>query len=417
MRNINDHPDAGPQTAVFVDVVQHNGFYGAVNSESIETLKNNEATLLFFEPNGTIEETEKTLAANGVDVIVAWTSGNHSTHINLNKEAFQNGIVDLTSANIEELANSDIYTFVKYNPNTGKWDQISMDEVSAKFADLSIDPNDPFRYYKKLGNLKELQCNNEFIGSKINNIRNAIKNTNFLASTSLDSYSSTTNIPNGETEIIQSYFTACSELLSYLEKDTVKIIQIGNSIKDLNTSLTNEANDLNNSVSYYNNNSSNVGNNNTYYNGNNYSIGNSNFVNGVTGATVVGVGTNIIEQMTTAEKEEKIKEIKKEFLKYDELYSDDEKIVYQKDDDYKIVVHYAGDEILTLEYYFKYKNEEEAKEAIKALKTKFEGVEDVVRDGKYAKVIFDKDVYKGLTLDELKDMYKDLKELVKEEDK
>ena len=60
---------------------------------------------------------------------------------------------------------------------------------------------------------------------------------------------------------------------------------------------------------------------------------------------------------------------------------------------------------------------EEAKEAIKALKTKFEGVEDVVRDGKYAKVIFDKDVYKGLTLDELKDMYKDLKELVKEEDK
>ena len=49
------------------------------------------------------------------------------------------------------------------------------------------------------------------------------------------------------------------------------------------------------------------------------------------------------------------------------------------------------------------------------IKKKFEGVEDVVNKGQYVKVIFDEDVYKGLSLEGLKKMYEDLKEIVKEE--
>ena len=401
INNLVAHPDAGPQSAVFVDVVGFN-----VSDEAISLLKDNESTLMFLEPMNTVTDFEKRLATNGVDVILAWTGNGHNAHVTLNKEAFQNGIVDLTSADIEELANNEIYTFVKYNPSTGKWDQITMSEVAEKFANSVMDPNDPFRYYKKLGNLQELQCSNEFIGSKINGIRSAIKNTSFLSNTSFETYSSTTNIPNGESEVIQSYFTMCSSLLSSLERDTVKIIQIGNSIEDINKKLENEAGNLNDGVNYYNNGTVNNGNSNYNY----YSNGSS-VVSGITGSVM---DSNVIGSLTEEEKAKKIKQIKEEFLNYDELYSDTDKIVFQKDDEYKVVVHYSGDEILTLEYYYDYKTEEVAKEAIETLKTKFEGVESVVNDKQYVKVIFDEDVYKGLTLKEIKKMYGDLKELVKE---
>ena len=401
INNLAAHPDAGPQSAVFVDVVGFNA-----SDEAISLLKDNESTLMFLEPMNTVTDFEKRLATNGVDVILAWAGNGHDAHVTLNKEAFQNGIVDLTSADIEELANNGIYTFVKYNTTTGKWDQISMEEVAEKFANGTTAINDPFRYYKKLGNLGDLQCNNEFIASKVNSIRSAIKNTNFLTTSGVDSYGSTTNIPNAEADIIQTYFTSCATLLNYIEKDTVKIVQIGNSIKDLDDSLSKEASNLNNSVNYYNTSSGNT----NYYTNSSSSYGGT-----VTGATVSGLSSGLVSSLVEDEKkQEKIKTIKKEFLKYDELYSDKEKYVYEKENEYKVVIHYENDEVLTLEYYFDYKTKEAAKEAITELKKKFEGVEDVVAEGQYVKVIFDKDVYKGLTLDELKKMYEDLKELKKE---
>ena len=401
VNNVMTHPDAGPQSAVFVDVVGFN-----VSDEAISALKNNNSTLMFLEPMNTVTDFEKRLAANGVNVILAWTGNGHNAHTTLNKEAFQNGIVDLTSADIEELANNGIYTFVSYNPDTGKWEPISMEDVAASFAEGVATTNDPFRYYKKLGNLEELQCNNDFIASKVNILRNAIKNTNFLTTMGTDSYSSTTNIPNGEAEIIQNYFSTCASLLNLLEKDTVKIVQIGNSIADINQNLKNEADNLNNSVSYYS------GGNYSGYSGGYTSYG------GVTGGTVASIGSSILsteDSLETKEKLEKIEKIKKDFIDYDELYSDDEKYVYDKNGEYKIVIHYDEDEILALEYYFDYKTEDAAKEAMEEIKKKFEGVEDVVNKGQYVKVIFDEDVYKGLSLEGLKKMYEDLKEIVKEE--
>lgn len=290
---IKNFPDSGPQSAVFVDVV---GF--AVTDEDVATLKQNEATLMFIEPNGKVEGYENTLAKAGVDVILCWLPSGHNSHVTLNKEAFENGIVDFTTGEIEALANSGIYKFVRYDANSGQWVEISMEEVAEKFANGIVETDNPYRYFEKLSNIQPVKSDNQFIETKVNIIRNAIKNSNFLTSTGTDSYSSTTNIPNAETELVQSFFATCASLLNLLEKDTTKIAEIGNSYKDLNAQLQQEASQLNNSVNYYTNNSG------TRSNSGSRSSGSSNYytytpIGSSTGAAVGSSVSAVSGQITT----------------------------------------------------------------------------------------------------------------------
>lgn len=53
----------------------------------------------------------------------------------------------------------------------------------------------------------------------------------------MEYYSSTTHIPNAESDVVQAYFSSCAKTLNCLESDTAKIIEIGNSIDSLQSKL------------------------------------------------------------------------------------------------------------------------------------------------------------------------------------
>lgn len=452
--NVKNNPDGGPYNAVFCDVVNFN-----TNDEDLNLIKENEGTIMFLEPKGTSITAANNMAKMGVDVVLAWTSGSHAGHVPLNKEALENGLIDYISGRSTELANSDIYTFVTYNPETGKWDkQLTLEELAAKYEGVMFNSGDPFRYYEKLTSIEALQSSNSFLGDKINGLRMSIKNTNFLNSTSCLTFDSTTNIPNVEDDIVQSFFTTCSMLLNLMEKDTAKIIDIGNSIEDLNAKLTVEANELNNATesnttnngtnnSNDNNNStssvySSQNNNNTSSNTvvNNStssntvvdnSTSNSQIVVESTNATVATLVTSISKTLLDLEEtiEDKYnldikyddqttidKELIEEFLKYDELYSDDKMIVYDGEDGkYKIVVHHEDGKVVGLEYYYDLGDKETALSAMDLMKEDFKDLENISQDGQYVKLTFKDDLYKDLSLDEVKQIYSEFDELKKPE--
>ena len=457
VHNVRNNPEGGPYNAIFCDVVNFN-----TNQEDLELIKQNEGTIMFLEPNGTSITAANNMAKSGVDVVLAWTSGSHAGHVPLNKEALENGLIDYVSGRSTELANADIYKFVVYNSETGNWDQITLEELAAKYEGSVFNSSDPFRNYEKLSTIDVLESSNSFLGDKINNLRAAIRNTNFLSSNIGVDYGSTTNIPGVESDIVQSFFTSSSMLLNLLEKDTAKIIEIGNSIEDMNANLevqANELNDPNNVVTnnqttqnnqttdnVYNNSTvtnpvvnNNINNNNNSSNNNSSTVttpsvstpGNSQVVVDSTNAVVATLVTSISKQVLDLEKEveEKLdkdikydnvttidKELIDKFLKYDELYTDDNMIVYDGEDGkYKIVIHHEEGKVVGLEYYYDLGDKDTATKAMELMKEDFTDLESIKQDGQYVKLTFKDDLYKDLKLDELKEVYSEFKELKKPE--
>lgn len=454
--NVRNNPEGGPYNAIFCDVVNFN-----TNQEDLELIKQNEGTIMFLEPNGTSITAANTMAKSGVDVVLAWTSGSHAGHVPLNKEALENGLIDYVSGRSTELANADIYKFVVYNSETGQWDQITLEELAAKYEGTVFNSSDPFRYYEKLSSIDVLESSNSFLGDKINNLRMAIRNTNFLNSNVNVGYDSTTNIPSVESDIVQSFFTSTSTLLNLLEKDTAKIIEIGNSIEDMNAELEVQANELNDPNNVVTNNqttqqeqtTNNVCNTtvnnpvvnnsvNTNNNSNNNSSStittptvskpsNSQIVVDSTNAAVATLVTSISKQLLDLEEkvEDKLdkdikyddvstidKELIDKFLKYEELYTDDNMIVYDGEDGkYKIVIHHEDGKVVGLEYYYDLGDKDTAKNAMELMKEDFTDLESIKQDGQYVKLTFKDDIYKDLSLEELKEVYKDFKELKKPE--
>jgi hypothetical protein len=386
--------------------------------------------LLFLEKQGELMGQTADLAKAGVDVIVARSFGEHNGHVPLNADAIKNGIIAFVSGDETELANSDIYTFEAYNSTTGKWEQISIEDVAERFLREDV-ANNPYRYYDRLSNLDaNLRCNNSFLGGKINTIRNAIKNSNFLATKSLEQYSSTTQIPNSENDIVQAYFSSCAKMLNCLEKDTSKIIDIGNSIDEINDSLKKDATTLNTSVNYYSGTSTN-----TNTSGNSWTSANSSGTSGYYGSSnsSTSTGTSSMSSngssswipvggsSSTTDNSSGVAvlptvAIASEFLKYNLLYSDYNKgiLVYKNTKEKcKVVIHFEGDKILNIDHYYQYPTRQEASDCIATLKEKYgETCDNVLRETNTLKVVMDEATYTDVTLTELKAEYEKLEEMV-----
>lgn len=498
VNTIKINPDLPPQKAVIIDAGYNcSGCY--LSEEQINVLKENEASILFFEEKngGTSSYNVINLAKAGVDVIVAWAGSGHGGHVQINQEVFANDIMNYASGYTDTLLNADIYTFRAWDSEKQEWYEIPLEEVMERFVGEVVDLSDPFKYYEKLSSIEPLQSSNSFLGDKINSLRMSIRNTNFLNANIAVGFESTTNIPSAEDEIVQSFFTTCSALLNLLEKDTASIIEIGNSIEDMNAQLTVDANELNVSTdvvtdnkpiqttedvytdnssitdSYItstpnytnpssdNNNSNNttstvttpstngsINNSNTTNSGNNgsnYSPGisvpssggvsssnnSSNSDNSSNIAALTALISGISKDLVGLEEtiEEKIDtvikyddettisdEILESFEDYEKLYSDDNMLVFQdKDTNYKVVIHHEDGKVVGLEYYYDLGDAKTADDAVEMMEKDFTDLESIAQKDQYVKLTFKDDLYKDLSLDDLKQVYASFNELKKVE--
>ena len=97
------------------------------------------------------------------------------------------------------------------------------------------------------------------------------------------------------------------------------------------------------------------------------------------------------------------------------MYSTDNQIVYNCNDEYKVVVHYEDDKITAIEHYYDFETKEAATEAIEKLQIEYEKLENfdkIIQNDRYIKVLFKEEMFIDKTITEIKENYTELKEVV-----
>ena len=109
-------------------------------------------------------------------------------------------------------------------------------------------------------------------------------------------------------------------------------------------------------------------------------------------------------------------DIKNDFPKYDELISDEYREVYDSGEDYKIVIHHRGEEIIGVEHYYEFVDENTAQNKYDAIVAKYmyvDNSEKVIIDNNHIKVLFSNKMYEGQTFSEFNKNYDQYQKVIK----
>ena len=106
---------------------------------------------------------------------------------------------------------------------------------------------------------------------------------------------------------------------------------------------------------------------------------------------------------------------KEEFPEYSELYSTDDKVVFDCNNEFKIILHRDGDTITGIEYYYDFGSSENAAKALFNLKSMYQdsSIENIMMKDRYVKVIFNDSMFNNLSVSEFRNRYSNLNEIVK----
>ena len=106
---------------------------------------------------------------------------------------------------------------------------------------------------------------------------------------------------------------------------------------------------------------------------------------------------------------------KEEFPEYSELYSTDDKVVFDCNNEFKIILHRNGDTITGIEYYYDFGSSENATKALFNLKSMYQdsSIENIMMKDRYVKVIFNDSMFNNLSVSEFRNRYSNLNEIVK----
>ena len=103
-------------------------------------------------------------------------------------------------------------------------------------------------------------------------------------------------------------------------------------------------------------------------------------------------------------------ELNDKFPDYNELITDNDKIVFESEDGYKVVIHKEADNIVGFEHYYSFNSEAEATAAMEKIKYLYQDNEyfdSITQSGRYIKVLFKSDVYEEWTMNSVEELYKD----------
>lgn len=454
LENIKQNPDIEPQIVYFIDDYSRKTYYNhktTLNDEEATNLfKENETIFFIYEPNSKNPTATKAFGESDLNVIrVICKEGEHVT---INNNFFKNGIYDyMAGGTLPE----EGYIYQRYNKETKTWENINYSDIATKEALYNYYNIDTFTTrLKSLSTLNDItiESDDKILESYLNEIRNVIRNTNFLQGDfSKQTYASTTKVPANINEIINNYFQITSSLLSKIANETTQFAKIASSYQSLDFNLSKEVDEIPSDTLTENLSSINVKPSSTLV------------------SQLAGVQTgSIISQMTTSsssqninktpqketinnqsandnsssnsqqkpsqsqtkphqnsnqtnnQQEEPSKNVEtsplEEFPKYEEIYSDDSKIVYNCDDEYKIIIHKDGEKIIGIEHYYDFKTKEQATSAIQTLTQEYsnnENFDKIIQKDQYIKILFKEESYQNMTITQIKEEFLDLEEVIK----
>lgn len=489
---VEENPDAERQVLIAVDGVINPT--ANLQQSELDALKDNGTVIISFtQPRnhnyqaGLFNSTDLPILYVVDDDIPEYTDGSQywRYHDQVAIDFYDKGIYQVVidfAMGKSELILPEGYSLRYYDPETGEIikditpDQaaellgiVSMSSISAKTQN----------YLATIGDIT-IKSDDKTLESYVNNIRSAIRNTNFLnVNFNSADFLSTTQVPTSMDEIVNEYFGMTASLLNSIVNKTTAIARIAGEIEILDYDTAKRAEQLNNAIDVYtiatplpevtltdtsitpeteevvtqtetaqteqeiNSETSeetivpvvpitpseeettqtpsteqtttteqSTANNETTTNteNNNSSNNNNNNTNSDTGNN-----TNKTEntESTQPEQEPEVP-IEEYFPEYDELYSTDNQIVYNYNDEYKVVVHYEGDQVTAIEHYYDFSTNEAATAAVEQLQLEYQNNENfdrIIQNDRYVKVLFKDDMYNNMSLTEIKEQYNNLEEV------
>ena len=428
--NIRQNPDCEPQTVFLIDTygtIFYNPSLYLNDTDTINLFKENQT--IFF----ALDHTQKTTDINtlyaeaGLNIIQVKCIG--QGHGDINASFFNEGMYDYMAGHVLP---KDGYIYSVYNKETGKWEEIPYEKVSNKDELYSYFNIDTFASnMNRLYTLPDItiKSSNKVLETYLNAIRRELRNTSFLtANFNEASFDSTTKVPTSIPNMITEYFKMTSSLLNSIANKTTSIAKIAGEIDLLDKNMANRLDNINSGDILY-----------EISQPVSRSLPSEEIIveeekiviplqvkdestkQKTENSTEAKVEQNIENQKPSNNNQNKITTkdkniIKEDFPKYEELYSTNDKVVYNYNDEYKVIIHHEDGKVTGVEHYYDYKTTEDATIAVEQLKLEYkdnENFDQIVQKGQYVKVLFKEDMYKNMTLDKVKENYKDLKEILK----
>lgn len=429
--NIRRNPGCEPQTVFLVDA------YGTYFYNPKLHL-NDQETLNLFKENNTVffalDHPLKTTDVNtqyakaGLNIIQVKCIG--QGHGDINASFFNEKMYDYMAG---QALPKDGYVYSMYNSETGEWEEIPYEEIATKYDLNSYFGTDTLTSnIERLNKLPDItvKSDDKTLENYLNNIRSSIRNTNFLTSNcGKNSYASTTQVPTAIPGIITEYFTSTSTLLNKIATKTAQIANITVEIEKLDSEMAKQTETLNEqtltgpvvqteTTLLTNVATNDIDNSKQTINETN-TIKNENINQTVSQQEVTTANNNQqvleTERKTSTPIYQKNNSIEEQFIEYEKLYSTNDKVVYNYNDKYKIVIHHENGRITGVEHYYNYKNSEEAIKAIGQLNADYKNVANlnkIIQKDNLIKVVFKEDMFKNISLDKFKENYKALEEVL-----
>lgn len=428
--NIRRNPGCEPQTVFLVDAYGtyfYNPKLHLNDQETMNLFKENNTVFFALDHPLKTTDVNTQYAQAGLNIIQVKCIG--QGHGDINASFFNEKMYDYMAG---QALPKDGYVYSIYNHETGEWEEIPYEEIATRddinsyFGMDTLSSN-----IERLNKLQDItvKSNNKTLETYLNNIRSSIRNTNFLTSSlGKSSYASTTQVPNAIPEIITEYFTSTSTLLNKIAKKTSQIANISVEIENLDNDMSKQTELLNeqtitsaaiqtSSVLLTNNTISDIENQKTE--NKTTTISTNENVNQIVNTETTNNNNQTYEtpRKSTISTYQKNNSIEEQFIEYEKLYSTNDKVVYNYNDKYKIVIHHENGRITGVEHYYNYKNNEEAIKAIGQLNIDYKNVENfnkIIQKDNIVKIVFKEDMFKNISLEKFKENYKALEEVLEQ---
>lgn len=434
---LEENPNAERQALIAVDGVMNDTTN--IQTSELEALKENNTIILSYTQQKNHQYQARKLESTGlpilyvVDPTVPENTPDNlywGIHDYMTKNFFSSGLYEDLINFINgkgELPKEFSYRY--YDPKTGKI--IALDASNASEI-LGITPYEipTINSLEDIASLKDftIRSSNETFEKHLNNIKDSIVSSNILSASSNLSFNSTTKVPSGIPSITENFFSTTTSLLTKLSKDILEFSNISVKYKEVDKELDNIANNINDktdidknieqSKEIYSNEDkikdTPENNPTNWVNINQYSGNNTgDYVNNIT-----YIPTDNIDN----KQETIIKGTDREnyFPKYDELYSDDSKVVLEYTEDktsHKVIIHIEKDKIIGIDHYYDYQTSKKAELAKSLILQEYIGnqhIEQLIQKDRYIKISFKEEMFSNLTITELKEQYySKYKELIK----
>ena len=439
--------------------------YAASPAEQNESFINSDTVILAIHQSNRSNNyltTYENLAKTGVNMLILEDNSQYGTsHSGVNKSFLETSLINFITTG-EKLPNN--YKIKRYDPESKQFVEVSYEEVSTLsdvYSYFGIDApgkktiKAPQYTLSDLSQISDLilRSDDKALETSLNKIRSVVKNSSIVSSGGNSaSFSSTTTMPSQIPTIVNEFISSTSLFLSNIVAETDQFAQISNSINQMNYNLEREAveiEDINIVLPEYGKPSqskeeetapqitlqntippekekeeeketSQVANSITATAGTVISTTAATLATGVTGISgnmsqIIGSSSNQSSQGTTIPQNntyiERTTEQLDMFPEYANLITDEDSLVYESTEGYKLVIHNDGKNVTGVEHYYEFDNMELASSKIDEIRKAYTNnkfFKGIVQDGNKVKVIFDNRVYENQSLANIENLYNNL---------